>query len=219
MPYKDLPEGQTHSYNDGCGEPEHNMTTPKIEDREVPFYCEDCGDVRPAEKAVRACCRTHLEQSLQTDKSMTTMHERFDEALEKFANQEHIRWAKWQNYLHSFLTWNNDIQAWVLPHEKKEHWQRQINTPYSMLSEKEKDSDREQVKPYLVFIQSEIDLAKKEAYMECVNFLDRTHKDCRLTSTCIGYQNAYSDLKNEFLPNPKDKYDKTRNTKHNKRKS
>lgn len=22
--FKDLPEGQTHSYNDGCGEPEHN---------------------------------------------------------------------------------------------------------------------------------------------------------------------------------------------------
>lgn len=24
---KDLPEGQTHSYNDGCGEPEHNTMT------------------------------------------------------------------------------------------------------------------------------------------------------------------------------------------------
>ena len=29
MPFKDLPEGQTHSYNDGCGEPAHNM--PSIE--------------------------------------------------------------------------------------------------------------------------------------------------------------------------------------------
>ena len=28
MPFKDLPEGQTHSYNDGCGEPAHNPTTP-----------------------------------------------------------------------------------------------------------------------------------------------------------------------------------------------
>ena len=24
MPFKDSKEGQTHSYNDGCGEPEHN---------------------------------------------------------------------------------------------------------------------------------------------------------------------------------------------------
>lgn len=26
MPFKDLPEGQTHYYNDGCGEPAHNDT-------------------------------------------------------------------------------------------------------------------------------------------------------------------------------------------------
>ena len=24
MPFKDTKEGQTHSFNDGCGEPEHN---------------------------------------------------------------------------------------------------------------------------------------------------------------------------------------------------
>ena len=28
MPFKDLPEGQTHSQNDGCGEPAHNMPSP-----------------------------------------------------------------------------------------------------------------------------------------------------------------------------------------------
>lgn len=54
---------------------------------------------------------------------MPTQQEEMNNILEKFAEQEHIRWAKWQNYLHSFLTWNNDIQAWVLPHEKKEHLQ------------------------------------------------------------------------------------------------
>lgn len=69
--------------------------------------------------------------------------------IEKWAEFEHIRWAKWQNYLHSHLTWNNDIQAWVLPHEWKDRWQMQINTPYQNLTEKEKDSDREQVRPYI----------------------------------------------------------------------
>ncbi len=78
-----------------------------------------------------------------------------DKLIEKMAEMEHIRWAKWQNYLHSFLTWNNEIQAWVLPHEKKDHWQMQIHTPYQMLSEKEKESDRDQVKPYLPLIQSQ----------------------------------------------------------------
>ena len=83
------------------------------------------------------------------------------EDLEYFAELEHIRWAKWQNYLHSFLVWNNDIQDWVLPHEKKEHWQSQINTPYQLLSEKEKDSDRDQVIPYLKrFSSRQISLIK-----------------------------------------------------------
>jgi hypothetical protein len=81
--------------------------------------------------------------------------------LEYFAELEHIRWSKWQNYLHSFLVWNNDIKGWVLPHEKKEHWQSQINTPYQLLSEKEKDSDRDQVIPYLKrFSSRQISLIK-----------------------------------------------------------
>jgi hypothetical protein len=75
------------------------------------------------------------------------------EFVEKGAELEHIRWAKWQNYLHSHLAWNNDIQAWVLPHEWKDRWQMQINTPYAMLTEKEKESDREQVRPYLPLIK------------------------------------------------------------------
>lgn len=51
--------------------------------------------------------------------NMTPTTTNREDWVEKFAEQEHIRWAKWQSYLHSFLTWNNDIQAWVLPHEKK----------------------------------------------------------------------------------------------------
>ena len=82
--------------------------------------------------------------------------------MEDWASVEHIRWAKWQNYLHSYLTWNNDIQAWVLPHEWKDRWQQQINTSYAMLSEKEKESDREQVKPYISDILSLITLTKQE---------------------------------------------------------
>jgi len=74
--------------------------------------------------------------------------------IEKGANLEHIRWAKWQNYLHSFLEWSNEINAWALPNEKKEHWQRQIQTPYSMLSESEKESDRKEVRQYIPLLNS-----------------------------------------------------------------
>lgn len=79
-----------------------------------------------------------------------------ERATELFAEREHIRWAKWQNYLHTFLVWNENAQSYTLPQEKKEHWESQIRTPYSQLSEKEKDSDREQVKPYLNYIRSSL---------------------------------------------------------------
>lgn len=40
MSFKDLPEGQTHYENDGCGEPEHNAVKP-IDGTEVYFQNKD----------------------------------------------------------------------------------------------------------------------------------------------------------------------------------
>lgn len=37
MPFKDLPEGQTHYENDGCGEPAHNPMTKLPEEVEREF--------------------------------------------------------------------------------------------------------------------------------------------------------------------------------------
>lgn len=76
------------------------------------------------------------------------------EFVEKGAALEHERWARWQNYLHSFLTWNNDIQMWTLPHEKKEWWDSEIRTPYHMLNEIQKESDRKEARTYLPLIRS-----------------------------------------------------------------
>lgn len=76
--------------------------------------------------------------------------------VEAGAALEHARWARWQNYLHSFLTWNNDLQAWVLPHEKKERWQSQIERYYGMLSEQEKESDRKEAREYLPLVHKAI---------------------------------------------------------------
>lgn len=130
--------------------------------------------------------------------NMPTQQEEMNNILEKFAEQEHIRWAKWQNYLHSFLTWNNDIQAWVLPHEKKEHWQRQIQTPYSMLSEKEKDSDREQVKPYLAFLQSEISLAVAQREKEMLENMMVILGKLEQTKT-YGLSSAIAEYKSNII--------------------
>lgn len=51
--------------------------------------------------------------------------------LEKLAEKEHIQWAHWTSYMLANLT-----------PENIERWQKQIRTPYSELTEKEKESDQ-----------------------------------------------------------------------------
>lgn len=51
---------------------------------------------------------------------------------EKLAALEHDQWAHWTRYMLNNLTTQNI-----------EHWKKQIETPYSKLTEKEKNSDRE----------------------------------------------------------------------------
>ncbi len=89
------------------------------------------------------------------------------EMQEVFAAMEHERWAKWQRYMHSKMVPDKDGFMLLSP-ELYERWERQINTPYSELSEQEKESDREQVRPYLEKIREIIgkhmDIATKETY-------------------------------------------------------
>lgn len=46
-------------------------------------------------------------------------------------------------YLFDLCQQNGDGSV-TIPADKVKHWQRQMNTPYSGLSEREKESDREQ---------------------------------------------------------------------------
>jgi len=84
------------------------------------------------------------------------------ELIEKFADIEHTRWAKWQKYMHSHVYDSSESinpHLKVIPTEYFNRWERQILIPYSELSEKEKDSDREQVKPYIEHINKQTSLA------------------------------------------------------------
>jgi len=73
------------------------------------------------------------------------------ELFEKLADIEHQRWADWQKYMHSkcAIVENEDGEKTiVIPQNLFEQWERQIATVYLELSEKEKDSDRDQVMRY-----------------------------------------------------------------------
>jgi hypothetical protein len=75
-----------------------------------------------------------------------------DELLETLASVEHERWSHWQRHLHSKCVPQGDGGALLIPAELVRRWDKQMNTPYSELSEEEKESDREQVRKYLPLI-------------------------------------------------------------------
>jgi hypothetical protein len=71
--------------------------------------------------------------------------------VEQLAAVEHERWAHWQQYVHDQCE-RQDDGSLVIPAELAARWQSQIETPYTELSEREKDSDREQVRRYLPIV-------------------------------------------------------------------
>jgi hypothetical protein len=97
------------------------------------------------------------------DQQSAQIVERVEGLMEQLADIEHERWSKWQAYMHSkCVEHENGKGEWVcFPAELYARWERQINTPYAELSEAEKESDREQVRPYLKLITDQaIDIVK-----------------------------------------------------------
>jgi hypothetical protein len=65
-----------------------------------------------------------------------------EKLIEKLAALEHDQWAHWTKYMLANLTDENIAR-----------WKEQIATPYSELSEKEKDSDREWARKVLDILE------------------------------------------------------------------
>jgi hypothetical protein len=86
--------------------------------------------------------------------------------IEKAADLEHQRWARWQEYLHSKLQYSEfkddgtTMACYIMDAGDFEHWRKQIDQDYYELSEAEKESDRKEVRKYFPFI--------KDLLIECV---------------------------------------------------
>ncbi|WP_315812432.1 MULTISPECIES: hypothetical protein [unclassified Bradyrhizobium] len=74
-----------------------------------------------------------------------------DDLIETLAAVEHERWSHWQRYVHQHGISQSDGSL-VIPADLVIRWENQIITPYAELSEREKESDREQVRKYLPLI-------------------------------------------------------------------
>ena len=84
---------------------------------------------------------------------------RLESLMEQLADVEHDRWSHWQRYVHSKCKRSPD-GSHVIPAHLVERWETQMNTPYSELSEPEKESDREQVRRYLPIIDAALHKAE-----------------------------------------------------------
>ena len=80
----------------------------------------------------------------------TTKTELLESLVEQLADIEHQRWSDWQKYCHK--VYKDGKFEEFMP-----RWERQIKTPYSELSETEKQSDRDQVERYLPLLSKALD--------------------------------------------------------------
>lgn len=71
--------------------------------------------------------------------------------INELAAIEHERWSHWQRYMHSKGVRQADGSL-ALPAELVKRWERQAATAYGDLTDKEQESDREQVNRYLPII-------------------------------------------------------------------
>ncbi len=76
---------------------------------------------------------------------------RLNSLVEELASVEHERWAHWQRYMHDQGERLGDGSL-LIPADLVDRWESQIARPFSELDEKEKESDREQVRRYLPLI-------------------------------------------------------------------
>ena len=85
--------------------------------------------------------------------------------LENLAELEHKQWAHWTKYMLERLEQLEAEQDAHDPYKvmhQKENWRRQIATPYSELTEKEKDSDRSWASKSLEITAKQLDAILEE---------------------------------------------------------
>lgn len=75
-----------------------------------------------------------------------------EELIEKLADAEHASWARWMEYLFGLCEMQQDGSL-IIPADSVRHWDRQVRTKYSDLTEREKESDRQEVAVILPLIE------------------------------------------------------------------
>jgi len=70
------------------------------------------------------------------------------ETIEELSHVEHASWSKWMKYLFSVSKENEDGSV-TIPKDKVNRWKKQMKTDYKDLTNKEKESDRKEVRKFI----------------------------------------------------------------------
>ncbi len=76
--------------------------------------------------------------------------EKYDIIRDKLAEQVHIQWSGWMEYLFKQGNFNDD-GTWTMNRWAVSRWSRQKDTPYGELTESEKMSDINEADKFLSF--------------------------------------------------------------------
>lgn len=80
--------------------------------------------------------------------------------IEKLAEQVHVQWSGWMEYLFKQGTFNTR-GLWYMNMDALNHWTRQKDTPYAKLTESEKMSDINEAEKFLSIMEKTKDNEKK----------------------------------------------------------
>ena len=80
----------------------------------------------------------------------------YKEAMEDLADQEHDSWSRWMEHLFKKSEKNPDGTV-TIPKDKVKRWERQMKTDYDDLSNKEKESDRKEVRKFVKIMKDHED--------------------------------------------------------------
>lgn len=75
------------------------------------------------------------------------------DAIENLALYAHKAWSGWMDYVFTVSKQNEDGSV-TIPSDRVARWKRQIETPYCVLSEDEKESDRCEAREMLRIIKN-----------------------------------------------------------------
>jgi len=141
----------------GCGHTDEDRTTAVV-GNVVVHTCPDCHRLVDG-PAMPICTKQNIaNHKCHPDSCTQVSHLAPTSLKERLAAIIHEQWAHWTWYMLDNLT-----------DENIKRWRKQIDLPYSALSEKEKDSDRTFVDAYLAIVEEREGFQMEKCEDDCAN--------------------------------------------------